>query len=154
MSGMSFALIILRAVFSLLALAALAIGAMIFTLGPSVTAAAFATVLSLIAQTPDSVDGLSGANIDSEMRFYSVLWIAYGGLALWVVNSLEARLAWLRVMLAIFLLGGIGRVISHFTVGAPHPLFTVLMCVELALPPFLIALSYARPRRANIHAGD
>jgi hypothetical protein len=50
----------------------------------------------------------------------------------------------LRLMLGIFLLGGIGRVISYFAVGAPHPLFVVLMWIEVAASPALLALSFMR----------
>jgi hypothetical protein len=45
-------------------------------------------------------------------------------------------------MLVVFWLGGVGRVISYFAVGAPHPLFSVLMWIEIALPIALLALSY------------
>lgn len=141
--------VVLRVAFSLLGLAALAIGVMIFVLGPSVTAGVFATILGAIAQTPPDVDGLAGPNIDSEMRFYSVLWIAYGALAIWVSRSVTSRVIWLRLMLVVFLLGGVGRVISHVLVGAPHLLFSVLMWIELVLPTIMIGLSYALPRRAK-----
>ena len=136
----------LRTAFALLGLAAIGIGVMIFLLGPSLTADAFAGALHAIAQTPARVDGLDGANIDSEMRFYAVLWIAYGFLALWVARALEARLAWLRIMLFVFFVGGVGRALSLFVLEAPHPLFSVLMWIELLLPPALVGLSYARSK--------
>lgn len=136
----------LRAAFVLLGLSAIGIGAMIFLLGPALTADAFAGALHAIAQTPARVDGLDGANIDSELRFYAVLWLAYGFLALWVAQALEARLVWLRIMLLVFFAGGVGRALSHFALGAPHPLFSVLMWVELLLPPALLGLSYAQSK--------
>lgn len=120
---------------------------MIFLLGPAVTANSFAWILNWISKTPVEVSGFAAANVDSEMRFYSVLWFAYGALALWVSRSLSARLIWLRLMLLIFFIGGIGRLISHVSVGAPHPLFSVLMWIELLLPTLLLPLSYLAPRR-------
>lgn len=128
--------------FTLLGMSAVAIGAMIFILGPAATGNLFASALSMMVQTPSRIDGLAGPNTDSEMRFYSALWIAYGLIALWVSRSLAHRMVWLRAMLAIFFLGGVGRAISYLAVGAPHPLFVALMWIELILPAVLVGLSY------------
>jgi hypothetical protein len=133
---------VLRIIFSVLGLAAMLIGGMIFVIGPDATGQNFAAVLRIALPGTPSLDGLVGADIDSEMRFYAVLWMAYGGLALWVVRDLPNQMKMLRLMLCVFWLGGLGRVLSYFAVGAPHPLFLVLMWVEIALPPVLIALSY------------
>lgn len=132
----------LRIAFSLLGLAALVIGGMIFVVGPEVTGQTFAAMLGVAARGTPRLTGLSGADIDSEMRFYAVLWMAYGGAALWVARGLPERMRLLRLMLVVFWLGGVGRVISYFAVGAPHPLFSVLMWIEIALPIALLALSY------------
>lgn len=131
----------LRIAFSLLGLAALVIGGMDFVIGPDATAGTFASLLSVAAPGTPRLTGLSGADIDSEMRFYAALWMAYGAAALWVARALPARMELLRVMLGVFWLGGLGRLISYFAVGAPHPLFVLLMWIEIALPPVLIALS-------------
>jgi len=140
----------LRLAFTLLGLAAIGIGGMIFALGPAATADMFAAALALIAPTPAKVDGLSGPNVDSEMRFYAVLWVAYGALALWVARDLAARIIALRLMLAAFLIGGVGRAVSLVAAGPPHPLFAVLMWIELLAPPAMIALSFgaAKPRQS------
>jgi hypothetical protein len=139
----------LKFAFSLLGLAALLIGGMIFVVGPDVTGQAFATILRFAAPGTPRVTGLSGADIDSEMRFYAVLWMAYGAAALWIAQSLPARVVLLRLMLGIFWLGGLGRLISYLAVGAPHPLFSVLMWIELVLPPALLVLSYRGAGRAS-----
>lgn len=136
----------LRIAFSLLGLAALVIGGMDFVMGPEATGGAFAALLRLVAPGTPDLTGLSGADIDNEMRFYSVLWMAYGAVALWVARALPERIALLRLMLGVFCMGGIGRVISYFAVGTPHPLFLLLMWIEIALPPLLIALSYRDAR--------
>jgi hypothetical protein len=133
---------VLRIAVSFLGLAALLIGGMIFVIGPDATGQIFAAVLRVALPETPQLDGLVGADVDSEMRFYAVLWMAYGGVAMWVVRALPKRMNLLRAMLGVFWLGGLGRVLSYFAIGAPHPLFLVLMWVEIALPPVLIALSY------------
>lgn len=140
---------IFRIAVSLLGVTALVIGAMDFAMGPEATGDAFAALLRAVAPETPNLMGLSGANIDSEMRFYAVLWMAYGAVALWVARALPERIALLRLLLVVFWMGGLGRVISYFAVGAPHPLFVVLMWIEIALPPVLIALSYKRAKGAS-----
>lgn len=134
---------VLRIAFSVLGFAALTIGGLMFVIGPAATGQLFATMLRVVMPSAPALVGLSGADIDSEMRFYAVLWMAYGGVALWVARTLPTRVNLLRLMLVIFWFGGVGRVISYLAVGAPHPLFIVLMWIEIALAPVLIAMSYA-----------
>lgn len=136
----------LRIASSLLGFAALAIGAAIFVVGPDATSQTFAAILRTVAPGTPRVTGLSSADADSELRFYAVLWMAYGAVALWAARALPQRIALLRLMLGVFWMGGIGRVISYFAVGAPHPLFLVLMWIEIALPALLLALSYGTRR--------
>ncbi len=139
---------ILKIAFLLLGSAALAIGGMIFVIGPQPTGQLFAGVLRMIWPDVSPLVALGGADVDSEMRFYAVLWMAYGSIGLWVARALPQRIVLLRLMLFIFLLGGVGRAISYFVVGAPHLLFVVLMWIEIVLPSvlMLLSLTLGRPR--------
>tara|TARA_R110000868_G_scaffold39980_4_gene138626 strand:+ start:407 stop:835 length:429 start_codon:yes stop_codon:yes gene_type:complete len=128
----------------MLGLSALAIGGMIYLAGPDVTGNAFASILRIAAPDTPQLNGLKGADVDSELRFYAVLWCAFGAMALWGVRNLPERMHILRLMLLVFWIGGVGRMVSYFAVGAPHPLFIVLMWIEIALPPLLIALSFRK----------
>lgn len=139
----------LKIAFSVLGLAALTIGAMIFLAGPEATGQTFAAILRAMAPGTPRVTGLGGADVDSELRFYAAVWMAYGAAALWVARALPERVQLLRLMLGVFWLGGIGRVISYFVVGAPHPLFFALMWIEIVLPPVLLALSFRRSPKAS-----
>lgn len=142
---------ILKIAFSLLGATAMAIGGSIFVIGPQATGQIFAAVLHVVSPDLSPLIALTGADIDSEMRFYSVLWMAYGAIALWVAQALPQRVVLLRLMLCLFLLGGIGRAISYFVVGAPHLLFVVLMWIEIVLSPVLMLLSFA-DRRPSVTA--
>lgn len=114
---------------------------MIFAIGPQATGQIFADALQAVFRDTPRQIALGGADVDNEMRFYAVLWMAYGGVAVWVVRSLHERVALLRVMLCIFMLGGLGRAVSYLAVGASHLLFVVLMWIELVLPPVPLLLS-------------
>jgi Domain of unknown function (DUF4345) len=131
----------------LLGLSALAIGIAIFALGPERVGLFFNDMLaplsaSAFANPPEAWtrDG------DSEMRFYSVFWAAYGIALLFIARDIVRFRIWVPLLLGLFLLGGVGRAISIIQFGWPHPLFTVLMAVELALPVILLVLhAMARP---------
>jgi hypothetical protein len=125
---------------NLLGSAACLIGLLIFLLGPQQTADLFVAALSLLGPQPP-LEGLADANTDSELRFYSVLWIAYGASAIYAASAVGARIRLSRGLLALFFAGGVGRLISVFDLGAPHTLFMVLMCVELVVPVLLAAVS-------------
>jgi hypothetical protein len=87
--------------------------------------------------------------MDSELRFYAALWGAYGLLLLLTARDYEGRASWVPWLATVFFAGGVGRVLSWVSVGAPHPFFLMLMATELIVPPVLIALWFgARRRRA------
>lgn len=138
---------ILRAGLLALGTAALGIGASMFLLGPEATGGFFASLLVAATGIDDPMDGLAGANVESELRFYAVFWFAYGWLVISSARALPEGLGRARALLGLFFLGGLGRVLSHFVIGAPHPLFIALMVVELVLPLLLIALSYGARAR-------
>ncbi len=144
----------LKLSFSVLGVAAMVIGAMIFVLGADTTGQAFTALLRIVVPDTPRLTDLAGPDVDSELRFYAVLWAAYGAAALWVAQALPERIALLRMMLGVFWLGGIGRVISYFVAGAPHPLFIVLMWIEIILAPALFALSYRRLAQESGHVSN
>jgi Domain of unknown function (DUF4345) len=57
-----------------------------------------------------------------------------------VAHDLPRNIRYVPVFAILFFVGGIGRAISYATVGAPHPVFTLLMWIELVLPPILLVL--------------
>ncbi len=130
-----------------LGIGAIAIGALMFLFGSDFTGRFFANVLATVGGSDQSLTSLSGPDVDSELRFYSVFWIAYGAFVLKTARELPAQIGRAQFLLILFLLGGIGRVLSHVAIGAPHSLFTVLMWVELSLPILLIGLSLTVKRR-------
>jgi hypothetical protein len=78
--------------------------------------------------------------MDSELRFYAALWGAYGIVVLRAALNLADRLSEVPWLAGVFFAGGVGRVLSRLSTGAPHPFFTLLMTIELVLPVVLIGL--------------
>jgi len=57
-----------------------------------------------------------------------------------IARRLPATLSWIPPTAALLFAGGVGRAISYFAVGAPHPFFVLLMVIELVLPLVFLAL--------------
>ena len=132
------ATMVFRVALTSLGIAAVIIGTSMFLMGPTVTAEASNWLLSLVAGTGEPVSGLQSANADSELRFYSVLWIAFGVITIAAARDPFKYHHRITILLVVFFLGGVGRVIAFFQSGEPHFLFIVLMIFELALPPTFI----------------
>jgi hypothetical protein len=81
----------------------------------------------------------AGANVESELRFLYALWVAYGVAAIYVgLRAPQSRMA--VGALAVVLLGaGVARAIAWMAEGRPDTVFVVLMVLELAIPPLLVA---------------
>ena len=117
-------------------------------------AACCAIALGHVAFGPAVIPGALPANatMDSEDRFYAVLFLGFGAALIWCARELRARAGAFRVLLAVFFAGGVARLVSVAAAGWPHPLFIALTAVELLLPPALAvlhqrALAALPPRR-------
>jgi hypothetical protein len=136
----------LRLLLALLGLSALGIAASILVTGAGATAA-------LAEQAFSAVTGYSGPlsptwppTMDSELRFYAALWAAYGTVSLGTALRLAERLDFVPWLAGVFFLGGLGRVLSYVQTGPPHAFFTLLMWIELGLPPLMLALWWGARR--------
>jgi hypothetical protein len=137
---------VLRILLLILGLAAIVIGLSIVLLGPFATAWASEHLFNALAGWRAPLDGRWPPTMDSEIRFYAAFWAAYGIVTIAVARDLARFGHWVPGLALVFFAGGIARAISLTAVGAPHPLFIVLMAIELVLPPILITLwALARP---------
>jgi len=57
-----------------------------------------------------------------------------------VAHDLPRHMRYVPAFAILFFVGGIGRAISYAAVGAPHPVFVLLMAIEFVLPPILLIL--------------
>lgn len=104
-------------------------------------------------RTFDAISGWRGpdsppwpASMDSVLRFYAALWGAYGLLALRCARNIDKQDGQVPWLAAMFFAGGVGRAMSCFPVGAPHPFLLALMAIELTLPVALAGLWLAQRR--------
>jgi hypothetical protein len=97
------------------------------------------------ASSPGSIP--VNATMDSEDRFYAVLFAAYGAAILWCVRDIERKSAVVYFLMATFFVGGLARLISIAAVGLPNTFFIALTIVELVLP-LLLAWMMKRVKEA------
>lgn len=121
------------------------IGLMFVGLGVQRTALIFNAVLSIV-HDGGAMNGVDNPNADSELRFYSVIWIGYGIVMVQTAQNLTRHMARVPFLLLLFFGGGIARLISLLTVGAPHSLFILLMGIELIIP-IILGACYLRARK-------
>ncbi len=117
-------------------LAGILIGASIALIGIEQTGQIFVWILSWVRNSGPLSD-LGQPNDDSELRFYSVFFIAYGALLVLAARKPVKYAKRIPVLLALFFAGGTARLISYVQIGPPHDLFILLMAIELTLPIML-----------------
>lgn len=109
--------------------------------------------LAHIALGPGVIPGSIPVNatMDSEDRFYAVFFLAYGAAVLWCLRDWRSKRREIRLLMAVFFIGGLARLVSIAVVGLPHPFFVAMAIIELVLPPLVIWLSAwaARHRTAS-----
>lgn len=93
-------------------------------------------------------EGAAGATVDSRERFYGAVFLGYGLAWLWAARQSPVPSAAVRWLAGIFLLGGVGRLLSLAVHGAPQGFQTVLTALEIALPPVYFWLAAADERAA------
>jgi len=87
------------------------------------------------AYIPEPV--LSDAILDSQNRFYGVIFGLYGALFYLCATDLRKYATVLKLLLLFFFAGGFARVVSIILVGLPSKIVLVLLALELTLPIIL-----------------
>ena len=73
--------------------------------------------------------------MDGEDRFFAALFFGFGAVTMWTAKQPVERRSSVRLLLAVFFLGGAARGVSALQVGMPNTLYMALGAIELLLPP-------------------
>lgn len=119
-----------------LGLSAIVIGAALAFFGPHDVANFFASGIRFFHDVGPIAD-LATPNVESELRFFGMMFVFYGGVMVHTVKRLDLDASRVPVLLGVFFLAGLARLKSYFEIGSPHALFIGLMVIELGLPILL-----------------
>jgi len=81
---------------------------------------------------------LGNVILDSNLRYFSGVWLGLGIIVFWIIPNIERHTFMLRSICLMIFLGGVGRLISLFLIGNPSSLFVVFTILELVFPLFSI----------------
>jgi hypothetical protein len=120
-------------------------------MGAVMVVAGAVTVILGAAFVPN--EGTVTPDVDSEMRFYAVWYVAAGALLLRAVARVESETWVIRLVAAAFFAAGCARLLSWIVVGKPHVAALVLMGLELLLPLVIVPWQAAVARRSPASGG-
>jgi Domain of unknown function (DUF4345) len=140
----------LRICLMVLGASAVAIALSILTRGAEATATMAEGAFNAISGSRSPMSEHWPPTMDSELRFYAALWGAYGVVLIRAALGLPRSIRQIPGLAVVFFLGGVGRVLSLISLGAPHPFFSLLMIIELSLPLIigLLWLGARAPQRS------
>lgn len=87
--------------------------------------------------------GSVNPTIDSDLRFFALLFAAYGLTFVWCAADVYRRANVVNVLGAIFFAGGLARLLSWAVSGRPNWFYVLMIPVELLIP----LVNYALVRR-------
>ncbi|MFI9366660.1 DUF4345 domain-containing protein [Kitasatospora sp. NPDC053057] len=122
-----------------------------WTMGVACVAIGFLHLLGGSAAFPGIAD--PGPTVDSFGRFMGAIFAGYGAAWIWAVRQTPVPAWAVRGLTAVFLLGGLGRVLAIAVDGRPHWFQLVLMGIELGLPLVYFWLADADERAAGRSGG-
>ncbi|MFJ5031036.1 DUF4345 domain-containing protein [Streptomyces sp. NPDC088560] len=93
--------------------------------------------------------GSAGTTVDSWGRFMGASFVGYGLAWLWAARQRPIPAREVRWLAGVFLLGGVGRLLSLAVHGWPQWFQIVLTVIELALPPVFLWLAGAQERASR-----
>jgi hypothetical protein len=76
--------------------------------------------------------------LDSNLRFFGGLWAGVGVAMLWLVPSIERQGVLFRSIWGAIFLGGVGRLLSMISVGAPPVQFVGFTALEIVGAPLFV----------------
>jgi len=91
----------------------------------------------------------SVATLDSNMRFFSGVWLGLGLSVWWLVPRVDRETTLFRAVWLMIFIGGIGRLVSLVAVGLPLAPFIGFTALELVGAPLFVWLQNRVAKEGN-----
>ena len=99
-----------------------------------VTVAGIALAHLLFGQVTYIGGGDVNATMDSDLRVFNVLFLAYGLAFVWAAQDVGGRARVIDLLGLLFFVGALGRLLSWATVGPPNWFYIAMIAVEFIVP--------------------
>jgi len=91
-------------------------------------------------------------DLDSQFRYLSGMYIGFTALIWWFIPNIDRHVWLFRLLTLAIFLGGLSRLLSFLTVGAPAPEMVAGIGIEIALP-LIVIWQTAVARKASMGGG-
>jgi hypothetical protein len=88
----------------------------------------------------------ANALLDSNLRFFSGVWLGLGLAVFWLIPAIERQTVLFRTLWGMIFLGGIGRLLSTIFAGWPPAPFIGFAVLEIVGAPLFIVWQARLPR--------
>lgn len=121
-----------------------------------VTCAGIALAHLLFGSSTIIGGGSVNATIDSDMRFYALLFMVYGLALVWCARDVETKALPINLLSLIFFVGGLTRILAWAATGKPNWFYVLMIPVELVLPiiNYFLVRAVCRPAVAAAPTGS
>jgi hypothetical protein len=92
----------------------------------------------------------SDATLDSNLRFYSGVWLGVGLAAFWILPRIDRATQLFRALWLMIFLGGIGRLLSLILIGTPFLPFIGFTVLEIIGAPLFVFWQHSVAKQALI----
>jgi hypothetical protein len=76
--------------------------------------------------------------LDTNLRFYSGIWLGLGLAFFWLIPTIERQTVLFRVLWGMIFIGGIGRLLSMMLLAWPPVAFVAFTALEIVGAPLFI----------------
>jgi hypothetical protein len=92
------------------------------------------------------------ATLDSQLRFYSGVWLGLGLAAFWLLPRIEKETTLFRALWLMIFIGGVGRLISLLIAGTPFLPFIGFTALEIIGAPLFVLWQHKVAHAASASA--
>jgi len=98
--------------------------------------------------------GSVNATMESDLRFFNLLFVAYGLAFVWAARDIAGRAVLIDLLGLLFFIGGLARLLAWAEAGTPSWFYVLMIPVELIIPIVNFVWLRSERRRGELPAAS
>jgi len=98
--------------------------------------------------------GSVNATMESDLRFFNLLFVAYGLAFVWAARDITGRAAVIDLLGLLFFVGGLARLLAWAAAGTPSWFYVLMIPIELIIPIVHFVVLRSERRRQDLPASS